>query len=201
MVGLVGAAVLLTGCRSTSATLQGVVIEPSPSVVSVTLPPGSSALASVVPKAGSVNLVYFGYTHCPDVCPTTLAGLKRVFSELGAKRTARVNLAMFTVDPKRDRPSVLREYLDYFDERFSPIVIDDPKQLRSIADAFGADYSVTTSAKGDIEVSHTGGLYAVDSTGHIAVQWPFDADPKASNVIAHDLKVLLQRTATNGSTP
>ena len=45
---------------------------------------------------------------------------------------------------------------------------------------FGADYSVTTSAKGDIEVSHTGALYAVDASGRIAVQWPFDADPKAS---------------------
>ncbi len=191
---LAAIAMVASACGGESAAFQGVVIEPAPSVESIVIPKSAGNPTSVVPSSGNVQLVYFGYTRCPDVCPTTLATLKRVYKELGDKRSNRIGLTMFTIDPDRDRPADLRQYLDFFNTKYVPAVVDDPKALRAIADAFGADYSVTKKANGDVEVAHTGGLYAVDDTGHVAVQWPFDADESASKVIAHDLKLVLAKS-------
>jgi protein SCO1 len=136
-------------------------------------------------------LVYFGYTHCPDVCPTTLAAVKRALARLDGPRADRVSVFMVTVDPERDTLPLLQEYLNFFAEGWTPVVLNDPVDLRSVADLFGADYGVTKKGS-EIEVSHTGSLYAVDSAGQIVVQWPFDPSADADKPILHDLKILLR---------
>jgi protein SCO1 len=175
---------LTASCSKSSDALSGVSIDPKPDVSSI-----KGSAVSFVPKKGNISLVYFGYTHCPDVCPTTLAAVKRSLNGLGNQSAKRIQVSMVTVDPERDRKSLLQEYLTFFWAGWTPVVLDDAAELRSVADAFGAQYSVTKKGA-EVEVSHSGSLYAVDDSGHLVVQWPFDASPDFDTIITHDLKIL-----------
>ena len=68
---------------------------------------------------GKWQLVFFGYTHCPDVCPTTLNELSLAFDKLGPRRRSKVGIVFISVDPERDTPAVLKEYVSSFSARRS----------------------------------------------------------------------------------
>lgn len=121
-------------------------------------------------------LVYFGFTSCPDICPTTLSDVKSALSGLGDARD-RVAMAMVTVDPERDLDAILGGYLRFFVPDGHALRTGDDRLLRTAADAFGADYDVIKTADGAVEVTHTAYLYGVDATGEIAIVWPFGAEP------------------------
>lgn len=138
---------------------------------------------------GEVLVVYFGYTHCPDICPTTLVAVKNAKKKIGDLAT-RVDLAMITVDPNRDTAEVLPKYLSSFTDKFHALVPASEEELRNAEKAFDATSSVT-EVDGKIEVVHGGTCYIVDSNGKVVDEWPFGMD---SESMAHDLKVLLQQT-------
>ena len=144
---------------------------------------------------GELLVVYFGYTSCPDLCPTTLADLRAARRQLGDERAARVDLAMITVDPERDRPAVLTGYLGGFAERFHAVRLDDPVELARTQDAFLAASQVTVTQDGTVEVAHTTVTYVVDDRGVVVVEWPFAA---GADTMAHDLAVLFDRLDTSG---
>lgn len=139
------------------------------------------------PDTGRVLVVYFGYTGCPDVCPTTMADLRTALSEMGSD-AARIDIAMVTIDPERDTPTTLAEYVQFFIPDARPIRTDDAELLRSAADAFGVSYSVTKLEDGGVTVGHSPYLYAVDDSGSISTVWPFGVQP---DVIAEDLAAIL----------
>lgn len=183
-LALVALGVMGVGCgddESSSPTttaeepgLSGYTREPTPSVADVQLP--LVAGAGDLPAAaapGGLRIVYFGYTSCPDVCPTTMSDLKRALAQLPPEDAERVEVVMVTIDPDRDVDDKLGAYVTTFIEDGDAARITDPAALRAAADAFGADYSVETAADGEIEVSHTADLYAVDDQGDIVLQWPF----------------------------
>lgn len=151
----------------------GIVRDPAPEVGGVSLPDldANESAFPFVADDGEILVVYFGYTSCPDVCPTTLADLRRAMSDLDDAE--KVDVAMATIDPGRDTPEVLSGYLHSFFPEGHPLRTEDDDELRAAADAFGADYEVTTSEDGDVEVAHTGFLYAVDDEGRLALTWPF----------------------------
>lgn len=132
-------------------------------------------------------IMYFGYTSCPDVCPTSLAMLKSALADLGDD-AGRIDLAMATVDPDRDTGEILTGYVRSFVDDAHALRTDDPDALRRAADAFGATYSVTTSEDGRVEVSHTGSMFVVDDQGDLLLTWPFGV---RSDDVAADLEVLL----------
>jgi len=173
--------------------LVGVVRDDPLDVSTVTLPeeaPGEApTLFTTTAAPGELLLVYFGYTSCPDVCPTTLSDVKAVLADLGDDAD-RIDLAMVTVDPERDTAEVLDGYLDHFLDRYHVLRTTDTAQLDAAETAFGASSSVTTGADGRVEVSHTGTLYAVDDTGTVLVEWPFGTPRDA---VANDLAILLER--------
>lgn len=142
---------------------------------------------------GEVLLAYFGYTGCPDICPTTLADVRDALEELDADDAARVELAMTTVDPERDTPELLNSYVGSFLPRFRVLRTEDPAQLQAAEDAFGARSSVTKTTDGRVEVTHTGTLYGVTADGTIAVEWPFGT---SVDTLAHDLELLLDTDQT-----
>lgn len=143
----------------------------------------------LVPPPGEVMLVYFGYTSCPDVCPTTLSDVRRALRSLGEAQAARVSLTFVTVDPERDTTEVLDGYVSSFITPNHLVRIEDPVTLRQVQGRFGARSEVgPKNADGTYEVAHTGTLYAVTNSGTVAVEWPFGT---TSDVIAHDLAVLL----------
>jgi protein SCO1/2 len=173
---LIALTLILAACGSDAPSAPaGIVREPAPDVSSVTLPDESAGGVAFATKAqpGEILLVYFGYTSCPDVCPTTLADVRRALSEMDDERATRVDLAFATVDPDRDDGERLTAYAQTFVPGAHALRTDDPDELRSAADAYGASYEVSTNDNGDIEVAHSAFLYAVDANGRIRLTWPF----------------------------
>lgn len=175
-----------------SSGLSGYTRSPAPSVAEVQLPlvNGAGQLPAAA-APGGLRVVYFGYTSCPDVCPTTMSDLKRALAQLPEQDAARVEVVMVTIDPDRDVDEKLGAYVGTFIEDGQASRITDPATLQSTADAFGASYAVTAAADGEVEVSHSADLYVVDDQGEIVLQWPFGTSYED---IADDLSVLLADT-------
>ena len=136
---------------------------------------------------GGLLVVYFGYTQCPDVCPTTMANVRAALGQLG-DNADRVEVAMVSIDPDRDM-ALLADYVGSFVEGGHALVTDVADDLRGAADPFGVTYLVQQNAAGEIEVTHTPLLYVVNDTGQLALTWSFDV---AADDIAGDLEQLLE---------
>jgi protein SCO1/2 len=168
--------------------LGGFVRSPLPDVADLTLPDvGDGDQPFAMEAAGDgILIVYFGYTSCPDVCPTTMADVRSTLQKL-EDDAARVSVAMATIDPARDTPEILTSYVETFVPGGHALRTDDDASLRAVTEVFGADYDVTTAADGEIEVVHTGSLYAIDDEGRLRVTWPFGT---RSDDMARDLRIL-----------
>jgi protein SCO1 len=113
--------------------------------------------------AGRPYLVFFGYTHCPDFCPTALLDISAVFKELGPDK--KVAALFVTVDPERDTPNILKTYLENFDSRIIGLT-GDPSKTEAIAKAFRVYAKKVPGEKpGDYTVDHTGVVYLMDKRG------------------------------------
>ncbi len=141
-----------------------------------------------VADPGGLRLVYFGFTYCPDVCPTTMSDLRRALGDLSPEERARVDVDVVTIDPARDSAQVLADYVQAFLPDATSRRTEDDALRRAVVTAFGGDYSVTTGDDGEPGVSHTAEVYAVDDSGRIVLAWPFGT-PAGS--IAADLRLLL----------
>ncbi len=135
---------------------------------------------------GKVTLVFFGFTQCPDVCPTTLAELAQVLRLLG-DQASRVQIVMITVDPERDTPEVLSAYVSSFDPRFLGLT-GTPEQVKQAAGAFRAFYAKVTQANGGYTMDHTASFYLLDAKGDARVLLTNNSGAAA---IAHDIQALL----------
>jgi len=154
--------------------LAGIVRDPAPVVDAATLPSLTNPGTDVVFRAepGEFTAVYFGYTNCPDVCPTTMADWAVTLRRIPEDLAARVGTLMVTVDPERDN-ELLPGYVASFVSNAEAAGTTDAERLAAAAEPFGVSYDVTTADDGDIEVSHSGFLYLVDDQGQIVVTWPF----------------------------
>ncbi len=111
---------------------------------------------------GHWNVVYFGYTSCPDVCPTTLATFKQAWKQLGERNlTDKVRFDFISVDPQRDTPAILAKYVGFFSPEFIAATGTD-EELTPLTRALGLIYTRTTDANGNIEVDHSGSAVIVD---------------------------------------
>lgn len=199
---LLAGALLLGGCGpdgpdgatgSGGRGLAGIVRSPALSVGDVALPDVSADGGDLQPMRaddGDLLLVYFGYTSCPDICPTTMSDISVALGELDGEQAERVTVAMVTVDPERDTGEVLTTYLGHFFERGLALRTEDPAALVAAADAFGVRFEVEDHAEGALryEVSHSAITYVVDDTGAVVVEWPFGMD---SLDMAADLRTIL----------
>lgn len=140
---------------------------------------------------GKVVLLFFGYTHCPDVCPTTLATLASARKALGAQAD-RVQVLFVTVDPARDTPQRLAQYLRGFDSSFLGLWGDDAAIART-AKAFKVYYKTPHGEHDDrgLEaVEHSAGVYAFDPGGRLRL---YIDQGKSPADIVHDVRLLLKR--------
>ncbi|HEX5122512.1 MAG TPA: SCO family protein [Rhodanobacteraceae bacterium] len=136
---------------------------------------------------GRWTVVFFGYTNCPDVCPTTLATFKQVFAKLAADGVAdKVRFDFISVDPQRDTPDVLAKYVGYFDKDFIGATGSD-EELTKLTRALGLIYSREPTGNGDYAVDHAASAVLIDPAGRQVGLFrpPFDA-----KAIAADLKTL-----------
>jgi protein SCO1/2 len=198
LAGLLAAAVsLLSSCSSPSlADLSGVLRTPPPLVADASLPDVSRGGTDFSFRAepGEILVVYFGYTSCPDICPTTLADLRLALGDLGADGD-RVEVAVVTVDPFRDTDEVLAGYVQAFIPDGHALRTADTDRLTDVAEAFGAGYQLTMNESGEVvDVAHTAFLYAVDEEGRLQVSWPFGV---SAADLGADLEILLANTASD----
>ena len=131
--------------------------------------------------------VFFGYTSCPDVCPLTLSKLSRALGLMGESE-ARVQVIFISVDPERDTPDRLREYLESFHPSFLGLTGTEA-ELREVAGGFGA-YFARSGEGDDYTVDHTARTYIVSPSGDIPLTFPITATPEE---MARDLTLLLER--------
>jgi protein SCO1/2 len=123
------------------------------------------------------TVAFFGFTHCPDVCPTTLALLKQMRQQLAdLPETQRPHVVLFTVDPERDTPERLREYVRFFDPSFGAATGAN-EDVEQAAATFHVPYAKVPLPQGGYTMDHGAGIYLIDPDGRrIAyASPPFDA--------------------------
>lgn len=193
---LLGALALLAGCGGAgeqASGLKGFTRDPVPEVGGTSLPDvGPRGAGKSVPmkaNPGELLVVYFGFTSCPDVCPTTLGDVRGALKRLIPAERKRVEAAMVTVDPKRDTVTVLRNYVGHFFTRWRAYRSTNPKAVAAAERAFGASHSIEPTKGGQYDVVHSASTYVVDDQGRVVVEWPF-AMPRRD--MAADLSTLLK---------
>lgn len=140
---------------------------------------------------GKVVAVFFGYTHCPDICPTALAKLQAVTQRLGdAAKELRV--LFVTVDPTRDTPAVLQRYIDSYSTQFIALR-PDPEVLPKLTSRYHISYIYgQPDAAGKYSVTHTTRFFVFDQTGQMRLIGRYDEDIAA---IASDLAYLINQSS------
>lgn len=184
----------LPGCGDAEPPLQGAVRTPPLEVGQVALPDAwrGGTPTTLRPPEDELYVLYFGYTRCPDICPTTLNDIAVALEDLSPPLRERITVGMVTVDPERDTDEVLTGYLDHFFDRSLALRTTDPATLAAAAEAFGVQWEVEAHEPGDDDygVGHTAVTYVVDDTGTVAVEWAFGLD---SESMTSDLRALLRR--------
>lgn len=184
------AAILLTftasGCKD-DYRFYGVPLNPMVDVPRIPLTRSDGSRFDFVSEKGKAGLVFFGYTNCPDICPTTLAGWKRVKAALGADGS-KVNFVFITIDPDNDTPEVIGRYVANFDTSFVGLS-GKPAQIDSVAKAFGVSaFPDGTLASGHRAMAHPSRVYLVDPEGRIRFVYPPGLQPEE---IAEDVRNVL----------
>ena len=138
---------------------------------------------------GKVVVMFFGYTQCPDICPTTLTEMQQVMTLLGPQ-SDKVQVLFVTVDPERDTAEILKQYVPAFDPRFLGLRPADEASLERVTKDFKIYYKKVPGTKsGSYTMDHTAGSYAFDPAGRLRLYIKHAQGPET---LAHDLKELLK---------
>jgi protein SCO1/2 len=185
----VAAALVLAGCQPAPPppTFQATDITGAAFARDFSLTDHNGQPRTLASFNGKVVAIFFGYTHCPDVCPTTLADFAAALQQLGPQ-AQQVQVLFVTVDPQRDTPALLKQFVPAFNPGFLGMTTD-AESLKALAKEFKVVYQ-KTSVKGadDYLIDHSAGSYVFDTKGNIRLLMPYGSSPDA---IAQDLKTLL----------
>ena len=163
--------------------------EPYPPAPEIELTRDNGASFKLCGMRGNIVLLFFGYTSCPDVCPTTMAELKQALEALHQNDAKQVKVLFVTVDPERDTPERVQEYVDHFNSDFIGLSGTESE----LADVW-KDYGVFrenvegTSAAGYL-VNHTARVTLIDRNGNLRLSYAFDTPVDS---IVQDLKLVLK---------
>ncbi len=138
---------------------------------------------------GKIVLLFFGYTFCPDVCPTTMLELKKAMDILGPEKASKVQVIMISVDPERDTPDRVDAYAKNFNPNFIGLT-GTPDEIAEVATMYGIYYEKEegTAATGYL-VSHTATVTVVDQEGYVRLLFRYGMPPEE---IASDLAYMLK---------
>ncbi len=112
---------------------------------------------------GKVAIVFFGYTHCPEVCPTEMADLAQAMRQLGPD-ASKVQVIFITLDPERDTPQVLGKFVPYFDASFIGLS-GDVRATAQAAQSFGVNFEKHAEKNGSYTIDHSDGTYLIGKSG------------------------------------
>jgi protein SCO1/2 len=166
--------IMVSGC--TSHTFAGVMHEPAVPVTDFALIDQSGASFSLSDLRGRWILLAYGYTHCPDVCPLTLAHLREVKKQLNLD-TDQLAVVFVTIDPERDTTDVMQQYIEHFDAQFKALT-GNARQIAKAAAAFNVKYAkqASDSAAG-YSLQHTAYIFAIDPEFQLRVTYPYEVLP------------------------
>ena len=139
---------------------------------------------------GKWSLLFFGYTFCPDICPTTLAQLRQIKSELPADAVDKLQIILVSVDPHRDTPQQLKQYLGYFDPQFIGLAPTSVEELQKVANAVSIPFIPADTSKPNYTVDHSGNLAVIGPDG---TQRGFIRAPLNNAKLVAQLPVMLSR--------
>ena len=181
---------VLTGCSEKAVSFVSIDITGAEYARDFSLPDHNGQLRSIKDFAGKLVVVFFGYTQCPDVCPTSMAELAEIRAMLGADG-ARLQGLFITVDPDRDTPDVLKAYMANFDPTFLALRPSSPEQLAALTKDFKAYYKkVDGRTPTSYTMDHSAGSYVYDTKGRIRLFTRYGSGAKA---LAGDIRQLLQQ--------
>lgn len=150
---------------------------------------GSKGPVRLADFKGKIILIFFGYTHCPDVCPTTLLEIRKAFSALSERERSRVQVIFVSVDPERDTPEVADRYAKQFHPSFLGLS-GSPEAIRQAAQAFGVYYQKSqVVSPTEYLVDHTATTFVVKE-GKLVLLFSPDKIKETERVLA-DLRALL----------
>jgi protein SCO1/2 len=170
-------------------SFHGAVIQSTETAYNFTLTAAEGRTVSLNDFRGKLVLLYFGYTFCPDICPATLANVSQAMRSMGEEKASDIQLIMISIDPERDTPEKLAEYVAHFHPSFIGVT-GEPQQLKAIAALYGIFYEKHpgTPATGYL-IDHTATLMVVDREGYLKLVFPFGV---TVDEIEDDLKYMLK---------
>lgn len=169
--GLIAAAVVVSLLLRKPYPYKGSLIEPAKPAPNFILTDETGQPFTLSDQVGRPVLIFFGYTHCPDVCPVTLSEYKQIRKQLGVLADD-VTFLFVSVDPNRDTPQVIGEYTSLFDPAIIGLTgsIDD---LEPVYQAYGVVRTIRSGEHGNYTVDHTARTYLVDLDGNLRLTYPF----------------------------
>ncbi len=179
---------LLASCSPKAPTFQSTDITGAAFAQDLKLTDHIGQVRTMADFRGKTVVVFFGFTHCPDVCPTsmnTLAEVKRLMGDQGGQ----LQVLFITVDPERDTLPLLNEYMTNFDPTFLALR-PEPSELKAVADSFKIYYrKAEGSTPTSYTMDHSAGKYVFDTKGRVRLFSSYGTEP---SVIAQDILTLLK---------
>jgi protein SCO1/2 len=178
----------LTGCTDPKVAFKGVDITGADYAKELNLSDQNGQVRTIKDFSGKLVVVFFGYTQCPDVCPTTMQELAEVKRLLGSDGN-KLQAVFVTVDPERDTTALLKAYVENFDASFVALR-PTPEQLPVIAKDFKIYYKrVEGKTPSSYTMDHSAGSYTFDAQGRVRL---FNRYGMGAEALAHDFKLLLK---------
>ena len=188
---LAGAGVFLTACSKGKPEFRGVDISEVEYARDIPLPDHNGQQRSLKDFRGKVVVVFFGYTQCPDVCPTTMQEMAEVKKMLGPDGD-RLQSIFVTVDPERDTPDMLKAYMGNFDPSFLALR-GTPEQTAAVAKDFKIYFKkVDGKSPTSYTMDHSAGSYIYDTQGRLRVYYRYGSGAEA---LAADVRTLLKEAS------
>ncbi len=184
---LIVIALVIGGCTPSGPTFRNVDITGADYGKDFALTDHTGRPRTLADFRGKVVVMFFGYTHCPDVCPTTMAELNLVLKELGSE-AARVQVLFVTLDPERDTQALLAQYVPAFNPGFIGLYSDVATTARVAKDFKVFFQKVPGSSPDNYTMDHTAGSYVFDEQGRLRL---FVRHGGSSEPLLADLKTLL----------
>jgi len=178
----------LTGCSPDKPQFKSIDLTGADYAQGFSLLDHNGQLRTVKDFAGKVVVVFFGFTQCPDVCPTSMAELAEVKRLLGADGD-KLQAIFITVDPERDTPDLLKAYMGNFDPGFLALR-PTPEELPQVAKDFKIYYKkVDGKTKGSYTMDHSAGSYVYDPKGRVRL---YNRYGSGAEVLASDIRLLIK---------
>lgn len=180
---------LLLACSNQAPPFKAKPVPESPAAANFTLTDQNGQARSLSDFRGKVVSLFFGFTHCPDICPTHLARQAEVMRQLGPQ-SSEVVVLFVTLDPERDGPDALKHYMNAFDPRFVALT-GSPEDTARVAKQYKVFWQKTPLPGSALvyTIDHTTNSFVIDQQGRLRLVVPHEM---AATDVTHDLKLLLE---------